>query len=57
MNLLMILLVVLAIWVCAAICYFAWRLMPDVEAPPDPPVETGDAAEARSAERGPADGP
>ena len=26
----MILLIVAAIWVCAAICYFAWRIMPDV---------------------------
>ena len=34
MNLLMILLILLAVWVCAAICYFAWRLMPDVEPPP-----------------------
>lgn len=35
MNLLMILLILLAIWVCAAICYFAWRLMPEVPPPPD----------------------
>jgi len=43
MNLLMILLIVLAIWVCAAICFFAWRLMPDVEEPRAPEV----AAESR----------
>ena len=36
MNLLMILLIILAIWVSAAICYFAWRLMPEVPSPPDP---------------------
>lgn len=36
MNLLMILLIILAIWVSAAICYFAWRLMPEVPPPPDP---------------------
>lgn len=34
MNLLMILLIVLAIWVGVAVCYFAWRVMPDVPAPP-----------------------
>lgn len=33
MNLLMILLIVLAVWVSCAICYFAWRLMPEVESP------------------------
>ncbi len=33
MNLLMIILIVLAVWICAAICYFAWRVMPDVESP------------------------
>ena len=32
MNLLMILLIVLAIWICAAICFFAWRIMPKVQA-------------------------
>lgn len=31
MNLLMILLIVLGIWVSAAICYFAWRLTPEVD--------------------------
>lgn len=30
MNLLMIIIIVLAIWVCGAICYFAWRLTPEV---------------------------
>ena len=34
MNLLMILIIIAAIWVCAAICYFAWQLTPDVESPP-----------------------
>jgi hypothetical protein len=33
MNLLMILLIIAAIWICGAICFFAWRVMPDVEAP------------------------
>jgi len=31
MNLLMLLLIVLAIWVGAMICYFAWRLMSQAE--------------------------
>ena len=35
MNLLMILIIIAAVWVCAAICYFAWRLIPDDE-PPEP---------------------
>ena len=35
MNLLMILLIILGIWVSAAICYFAWQVMPKVEPPPD----------------------
>lgn len=29
MNLLMIIIIVLAVWVCGAICYFAWRLTPN----------------------------
>lgn len=33
MNLLMILIIIAAIWVCGAICYFAWRLVPDENAP------------------------
>lgn len=45
MNLLMILIIIAAVWVCAAICYFAWRLTPDdsppkpSESPPAKPVE------------------
>ncbi len=30
MNLLMIILIALGIWVGVAICYFAWRVMPEV---------------------------
>ena len=32
MNLLMLILIFLAVWVCGAICYFAWRLTPDPDA-------------------------
>ena len=38
MNLLMIILIALGIWVGAAICYFAWRVMPEV-----PGTDPGDA--------------
>jgi len=31
MNLLMIILIVLGIWVGAAVCYFAWQLVPKDE--------------------------
>ena len=31
MNLLMIIIIVLGIWVGAAICYFAWQLVPKDE--------------------------
>ncbi len=46
MNLLMILLIVLAIWVCGTVCYFAWQLLSNVEkmeAPP--PTASQDNAE------------
>lgn len=45
MNLLMILIIILAIWVCGAICYFAWRVMPDANAPEEsvPPLESQEA--------------
>ena len=39
MNLLMILIIIAAVWVCAAICYFAWQLIPD-EKPPEPSDST-----------------
>ena len=42
MNLLMIILIVLAVWICAAICYFAWRVMPDVESPEQSSGQSGD---------------
>lgn len=53
MNLLMILLIILAIWVSAAICYFAWRLMPDVESPDEvstnlPPADSDSEAEKQT---------
>ena len=48
MNLLMILLIILGIWVAAAICYFAWRLTPEVEAPAEP---TSDSAAEAPADR------
>lgn len=43
----MILLIVLAIWVCGTICYFAWRLMPDVDQPKvSPPTGDDKSADA-----------
>ena len=48
MNLLMILLIVLGVWVSAAICYFAWQLMPDVE----PPTDSADGPADADADNG-----
>ncbi len=48
MNLLMILIIILAIWVCGAICYFAWQLMPDDESPQD--AKTPDQTAGRDME-------
>jgi len=46
MNLLMIIIIVLAIWVSVAICYFAWQLMPKVERPEaKTPAEPGSAGD------------
>ena len=53
MNLLMILLIILAIWVSAAICYFAWRLTPEVPPPPDPAEPAGEEPDSESGPRSP----
>lgn len=53
MNLLMILLIVLAIWVGAAICYFAWRLTPDVPGTPEPGSSSSAGSEEGNENGGP----
>ncbi len=43
MNLLMLILIALGLWVGVAVCYFAWRIMPDGSRPFTAPEKSPEA--------------
>ena len=50
MNLLMLILIALGLWVGIAVCYFAWRIMPDGSRPFTTPEKSPDAETGRPVE-------
>ncbi len=50
MNLLMLILIALGLWVGVAVCYFAWRIMPDGTRPFTAPGKPSESEPGQAAD-------